>query len=81
MLTFTGSNFNPYMMRGSLNVVARKQEMKRINEGNRVSTINSIIFIDLLTHIFFLYRKYYNSLRMLNHPLAQPLPGENTTKK
>lgn len=37
--TKENSTFNPYMMRGSLNVVARKQEMKRINEGNRVSFI------------------------------------------
>jgi len=69
------------MMRGSLNVVARKQEMKRINEGNRVSTGNSIIFSNLLTHIFLMYRKYYNSSRMLNHPLAHRLHGESIVTK
>ena len=35
IINSTTPAFNPNMMRGSLNVVARKQEMKRINEGNR----------------------------------------------
>ena len=44
------SSFNPHLMRGSLNCGYRKNEMMRINQGNKVST--SWLSISLLLPIF-----------------------------